>query len=367
MKEILFYIPNFSTGGAERVASVLLEYWGKTGQLKVKVVNAAPPETDFYNINGHFERVFLDYDYSEKSLLGSLVENYRRLKKLRRVLKEYQGDTIVSFMVGPSLLLLSAALGTRKKIICCEHSNYYNLTSLFQRTLRLVLYATRANLVTVLTDRDIESFPFYLRKKLCVLANPLGTSDKNRSIGRTPRREVEKEKVTLLFVGSLKHEKGIDRLCEVINKIDHPNWILHVCGDGPHREILQTFVNQKGYQNNVFLHGKILDIEDFYMTSDILMVTSRSEGLPMVIAEAMSFYLPVIAFDCPTGPREFLTNNRNGILVADGDIETYGRELNALMSNPKEGRRLGEAAKKESEKYHVENIAGAWDEILTSV
>jgi len=359
MKEILFYIPSFTNGGAERVASVLLNHWHHEKKLQLKVLNTILEENDFFQIAPEIEREFLNFDYSFTGI-KALLERIRRLFLLRRYLKRNKPKLIISFTAESSVLLLLASIGLRNKVICNEQNYYYDFEKITRRWVRNLLYFMVADKVTLLTERDISNYPFWLRNKFNVLPNPLGVD------GRQYNRPEQKagNRINLLFVGRLSRQKGIDRLCRIIGKITHENWQLAVCGDGELRADLEKFILEKNLSKRVSLHGIISNIDDFYKNADLLMMTSYWEGMPLVIGEAMSFSLPVIAFDCPTGPREIIDNKANGILVDDGDIEMYFNALNRAMVDYKSLVKMSVNAKETSEKYTMDKIDKLWEELL---
>lgn len=363
MRNIILYIPSFESGGAERVASVLINFWTEERLYSTTVINTLPKETDFYNLDNSVSRVFLNYNYNRKNKLSSIVEKIRRLYILRKKIKSREEDLIVTFMSSPSLLMLIATIGLDKKIICCEHTNYYRFGNKFTRQLKSLVYYFCAYKLTVLTKRDMKNYPSYLRKKITVLPNPLGVDG---YFYQNPyfTQNIIKKKVQLLFVGRLTRVKGIERLCTVLNGIESDDWHLTICGDGELKDYLNSQLKVNNLVDKVSVIGAVKNIADYYIQSDLLLMTSLAEGLPMVIAEAMSFGVPVIAFDCPTGPREFITQAVNGILVSDGEIDEYIKELERLILNPILIQKLSESCKNSIKSYQVLNIHKIWEEVF---
>lgn len=362
MKKFLFYIPGFGSGGAERVATVLLDYWATNTSYEITVANTLPKKTDFFEIDKSIPREFLDFDYEPRGI-PALLERVRRAFLLRKFLKKRDEETVVSFLTTPSMLLLIASVGLGKKVICCEHNNYYAYGNKVTRLFRSLLYYLFAEKVTLLTKRDIQNYPALLRSKLEVLPNPLGVD--GFSFPKEATHGENNHSITkLLFVGRLTKQKGIDRLCEVLEGIKQEAWELRICGDGPLRGQLEQFINSKGLSDKVFLEGAVNNIQDYYLEADLLIMTSFWEGLPMVIAEAMSFGVPVIAFDCPTGPREFIDNDANGILVDDGQIEYYISHLLALLHDKEKIGKLSINTRAKVKRYEASQIARKWDAIL---
>lgn len=363
MTDFLFYIPAFRAGGAERVASVLINQWANCkDRYQVTVVNTVSGEPDFFEIDSSLERIVLPYDYN-KSGLRAVVEVIRRIFVLRSFLKSRQENLIVSFVSKPSLLVLLASIGLKKKVICCEHTNYYAVGNVCVRFARDFLYYFLAEKVTVLTERDLLNYPKILRKKLVVMPNPIGVDGFEVEVSY-PSAAPKLKPVQLLFVGRLVEAKGIPRLCEILKGISGLNWELNICGDGNLKAKLEAFVKDNNLSDKVTFHGTVSNIESYYMRADLLVMTSYWEGLPMVIAEAMSFGVPVIAFDCPTGPREFIENGVNGILVDDGDIDEYVDQISSLIGCRSKLLELSNNTKHSVYPYRVEAILESWKKLF---
>lgn len=367
MKGFIVYIPCFKRGGAERVASVMINFWTRKNLYDVTVINTSPKDTDFYDIESSTSRIFLNYDYSKKPLFNTLLERVRRFRILRETIRDSKENVIVSFMSHPSLLMVIATIGLDKRVVCCEHTNYYNFGNKITRQVRNLLYYFLADKVTVLTERDVYNYPFYLRNKITVLPNPLGVDgfifeDSSISSSNPPIK-----KVRLLFVGSLIKVKGIERLCKILNGIKSENWHLTICGDGELRSYLETQIKKNYLTNRVTIVGAVKNMHDFYLNSDLLLMTSIAEGLPMVIAESLSFGVPVIAFDCPTGPREFIKQYHNGVLVPDGEIDEYIRELEKLISDPELLKNLSKNGKPSIKDYKTSNINNIWEKMFAEL
>lgn len=367
MSKILFYIPSFANGGAERVASVLLNHWCEAEKHEVTIINTLPQDYDFFEVNSSIPRVFLRYNYSLNGI-KFFFEKLRRMYLLRKLLRSRKEILIVSFMSSPSILLLISSIGLSKKIICCEHTNYHLYGNKLARQFRNLLYYFLANKITLLTERDVKNYPRYLHSKITILPNPLGVDGLEKLSKNLNKMKDKYNIVKLLFVGRLVAVKGIDRLCSILKELKNMNnWQLTICGDGVLRGELEYFVKMNGLSDRVNFEGSVKNIEDYYLDVDLLIMTSISEGLPMVIAEAMSFGVPVIAFDCPTGPREFINHNVNGLLIKDGDIQKFVEELNSIIKNPQRLLLLSESAKNSVDPYRISNIDKIWGGILSDL
>lgn len=363
MKRLLFFIPSFEGGGAERVASTLLNYWNKNSLYDIKILNTLDRESDFFNIDSSIPRKTLKFSYSENSIVSYLIERKNRLFLLREELKEYEGDTVVSFLTTPSILILIASIGLNKKIICCEHNNYYAYGNKLTRLSRNILYYLLAHKVTLLTERDLYNYPSFLRSKIEILPNPLGVDGFELNIDSNINKDYEGP-LRLLFVGRLTEQKGIERLSAILKGIQDLEWNLNICGDGELRPFLEQFIKATNLNNKVHLEGAVKNIHEYYQDADILIMTSLWEGLPMVIAEAMSFGVPVIAFDCPTGPREYINHNSNGFLISDGDIKAYVSQLKELIQSPNIVRSMSDITRRSVEAYKIHHINDKWSNMI---
>ena len=101
--------------------------------------------------------------------------------------------------------------------------------------------------------------------------------------------------------------------------------------------------------------------------ASLYAMTSRREGLPMVLLEAMAIGLPAVAYDCPTGPRDVIADGVDGYVVRDGDEEALAGRLAMLMDDPEARRRMGEAARAKAAAYDVARLAERWEALFADL
>jgi glycosyltransferase involved in cell wall biosynthesis len=172
---------------------------------------------------------------------------------------------------------------------------------------------------------------------------------------------------TVLAVGRMSSQKGFDRLIRAFALIadEQPDWNLRICGGRGHaQERLERLIATKGLQDRVKLAGRTRQVGNELARASIYALSSRFEGLPMVMIEAMSKGVPVVAFDCPTGPRDVIRNGVNGILVPDGDEAALARAMLELMRDEDERRRLGAAGAERALDYSLGEIGPRWDALI---
>ncbi len=146
---------------------------------------------------------------------------------------------------------------------------------------------------------------------------------------------------TILTVGRLTHVKGFDLLITAWSKIARqvPGWKVVIVGSGEDELMLKQMAKDLHVEDSIVFAGQQKNMDTFYRQASFFCMSSRFEGLPMVLLEAQSYGLPIVAFDCDTGPAEFVLNNQNGYLCENGNIESFAEgmlnliNLNKLSTN----------------------------------
>ena len=165
----------------------------------------------------------------------------------------------------------------------------------------------------------------------------------------------------LLSIGRLSYQKGFDRLIKAF-KIVHetyPEWKLIIYGDGEEKDKLLGLIEEYNLVSFVVIHRPVKNVEEIYCNSSCFVLTSRYEGLPMVLLEAMSYGLPIISYDCKCGPKDLINNGLNGFLVPEGNIEELANTIMKLISNRDTMIEMGRNAKVESQQYEREAVLKA--------
>lgn len=169
-----------------------------------------------------------------------------------------------------------------------------------------------------------------------------------------------------IAVGNLFHVKGFSRLIDVWDIVHerYPDWTLSIYGDGYLREELQSKINDLSLVNVVKLEGKVVDIKTAYLKSSLSLISSYEESFSLTLLEAQASGLPVIAFDCPWGPSEIITQDVNGFLIPDGDIKAFADKICFLIENEKLRREMGYNALLNSESYAEDKVMAQWVQLL---
>jgi len=211
----------------------------------------------------------------------------------------------------------------------------------------------------VLTPEDKESFPAELQDRIFVMPNPVSKPEKFKT-------DYSELKYELIAVGRLVKDKGFDILIKSFSIIekDFPNLKLNIYGSGTEFNNLCDLIDSLNLENKIFINDPVSNIIDKIISSDIFIHPARLEPFGMVIVEAMSAGVPVIATDCPNGPKNIITHMTDGILVKNQSVEETADSIKLLLTDKELRKKLGENAKKITEKLSVENFMNEWEELL---
>ena len=183
-----------------------------------------------------------------------------------------------------------------------------------------------------------------------------------------PKRLSDVSQKQVIAVGRYVPQKGFDRLIpawSIVNK-RHPDWTLRIYGDGM-RQRLQQQIDELNVTSSCILEHTVEDIVEKYCESSIFVLSSRYEGFGMVIIEAMACGVPPVSFACPCGPRDIITDDKNGLLVDNGDIEGLAEKICYLIENEDIRQKMGQQAHTDVQRFKIEHIALQWKELFDSL
>lgn len=171
---------------------------------------------------------------------------------------------------------------------------------------------------------------------------------------------------TIVAAGRLTRQKGFDQLIHAWATVsrDHPHWRLNIYGSGPEQSHLQTLIDNLDLTQCTSLVGHVDDLGAVLRSAGMFVLSSRYEGFPMVLLEAMSCAAPIVAFDCPTGPADLIRDGINGRLVPAGNVAELATAISSLVDHPTRRHRLGSAARVFSKDYDRDLIASRWEELF---
>ncbi len=170
----------------------------------------------------------------------------------------------------------------------------------------------------------------------------------------------------IVAAGRLVAQKGFDLLIDAFAPLAarHPDWSVRIYGGGADRAALQRQIERLGLGEQVRLMGSTRELGAALAQGSLFVLSSRWEGFGLVIVEAMSRGLPVVAFDCPRGPSDIITPGVDGLLVAPEDTGALGVAIEQLIADPQRRRAMGAAALRRARDYDGDAIAARWAALL---
>jgi len=360
MKKILIITPTLSSsGGRERVMSNFSKYL--VSRLDITFLTLNGSTETYYPIPKEIQIKTINTFFQESEKAGASKMGYLKdIIKLRRVLKKYKGYTIISTDVYITIFLYFATIGRKYFVIANEHLPFnISYSSKFWEKARNFTYPKVADIVVTLTERDKRRFE-QIGCKTCVTIPNALTFQHTETAPLTGK--------SLLAIGRFTAQKGFDILIDVCATVfeKHKDWKLDIFGEGPKKNELEEQIKGHGLTGRIMIHPATTEIKKVYQNADIYVLSSRYEAFPMVLIESMSFGLPVIAFDCETGPAEIITPEEDGILVPAENAEMLKIELCRLMEHESLRRKLGAAAYLSVRRLTPEKIFGRWETLIST-
>ena len=309
-------------------------------------------------------------------------------KRLSRVVEMLDPDVCVS-LCGPEVRILPAVAGGRPCVAEYHFSHdkfYRKYGGIFMypyawlRTHMLERAVSEYDCMVTLTEHDLPIWKRHCRRVERIF-NPVTTPPGQVS------RLAEKR---MIAVGRLEDQKNFKDLVSAWSIVAErcPDWRLEIFGEGKLEHALRSQIARLGLTGSVILRGVVKDIASEYSNSSALLMTSLHEGFPLALVEASSFGLPLISYDCPTGPSEIIVdagdgggvgnvpaatldqaagNTPNGYLVPVGDVRTLADRICRIASDDNLRLRLGAASKASSRRFTPETIISAWEHLFFSM
>ncbi|MBC9031373.1 glycosyltransferase family 4 protein [Sphingomonas sp. JC676] len=353
---IAFILAALDAGGAERIIDLLSRAAVAEGWDVTIVTFDRPSDRIFhrYDEQVHLRRLALPIAAKRSARLLSMI---RRVWALRRLLREERFDVAVSFLTKINALALLAGIGSGTPIIVSERNNPLRQRSnAIWRILLHRLYPTAAAIV-MQTERSKICLPYTQRARAIVIPNPMLAPSAEPRSPAPP---------TMIAVGRLNEQKGFDLLLDAFAGIADkvPDWRLVIFGEGPERASLERQVRQLGLAGRAFLPGASATPGAWITACDIFVLSSRYEGFPNVLAEAMGSGLAVVAFDCDYGPGEMITDNVDGLLVPPENIDSLAAAMLRLATDKNLCQRLGAAAAAGAYRFDLQRVNKSWIDLI---
>ncbi len=360
-KVVCFFINNISnSGGTERVTSLIANQLSRNGYTVLVISLFSKNGQPFFQLDSSIE-VNTVFDKPIRGAYSFPLVFLRLGKLLRRKNVDVliNVDAILAFYSVP----VCALPGNKLRNICWEHFNYHTSLGKKIRTFARTLAARYCDDIVTLTQRDSSFWTASNAniKNIVTINNPAPAA---RTSSDTPRTNTK----TLLAVGRLTYQKGFDLLISAFGLVaqQRPDWVLHIVGNGEEHEALSQQIIQNNLTDHILLLPATPNIDALYQASSLYVMSSRFEGLPMVLLEATAAGLPVVSFDCDTGPSEVITEDF-GWLCTPNNVDALAEALLHAFEqcdDPATYQRLCDAAAASASRFSIEAVIEKWLRLL---
>ena len=361
MEKICFLSGDMSrSGGTERVLAIIAnELCKKEDLFEIHILST---------VNENMTSFFpLDKRIKQSRILNDKALNFKKqyfkvVKGIRNYVKKNNIDVFIDVEVISSIFSIPATRFTSTKHIAWEHFNFYENNGSSLRALARKIDAKFSDYIITLTEEDKNNYLNNLKiiGKIDYIYNPMEIKEVKKCSLHSKQ---------IVSVGRLTYQKGFDMLIDVAKDVLEKNkeykWLI--LGDGEDKNRLQEKINKYNLQDRLILKGKVSNVEDYYKNSSLYVMTSRFEGLPMTLLEAKSYKMPIVSFDCPTGPSEIIRNNINGYLVKANDIKEMSNKVNSVLLDDKKLKKFSDKAELDIDKFNIHSIINKWTNILCTI
>ena len=361
MKKIFILIDQLhSHGGIEKLVAEKANYWSDVFDYEVKIISTEQENKSFvYELSEKvkFQDLAINFhrgiSFFHPRNLGKLFRNFFQIKK---IIRKEQPDFILVASHIPMTYLLPF-IKTNAKIIKEFHYSKFNQANNFKENLFNSIEEKYDYLVVL----SREEACFYKTNNTVVIPNPVKIPD--FKINKITERENSAAAV-LRFAPVKQLEKMVaiwERFSEKFT-----DWKLHIYGakEGAYFQKIEKMVQEKKLNDKIVFKGKTNEVENELNKTKLLLMTSEQECFPMVILEANACGVPVVSFDSPTGPRNIISHNKDGILVDYNNEDKFVEILEKLVLNQDKIQLLSEGALQNSKNYELQKVMNLWKNLI---
>lgn len=348
------------SGGGERVAVSLANELTK--KYEVHLIGITTKQSDlFFGINSQVK-------YS--NFFDHRVRLSKNILKISKMLKKYflDNEIEVAFGIGifSNIFLSLSGIGISTKVVLCDHTNSITANRELSKKVQRYVGTKLADKIITLTQEDHKN---YIRKygisenRIAYIYNW-----KENRLSNIPYND---ESTKIVTVGRFDYQKGYDYLIQVAKKVlaKMPDWTWEIYGSGKQDEVdkIRDLITENDLQDKLVIKGLEKNQDLIYGDKGIYVMTSRYEGLPLVLLEAQQYNLPIVSFRCPTGPSEIVEDGVNGYLIDCYDTDKMSEKLLELMKNDDLRQSFSDHAKDTMDKFDKNKILNQWIELIETI
>jgi glycosyltransferase involved in cell wall biosynthesis len=345
-------------GGIERAIVNLSNLFAEK-QNRVSLVILDETSESFYPIHASVAVVQEALSFGigkDGNIVSRKISLLTDVLKLRRIIKTLAPSLVICTEYPFAVAAILSGTKRTSKVISWEHHHFnYLKKSQFWSSLYNLAYP-RLNAVVCLNAREANYFQKF--KRTAVIPNFVqNTTGKRSSL----------ESKTILSVGWLIPRKGIDLMLAAAKQIlkDQPAWKWKLIGTGEMENEVLQFIAKENLEGRFILQAPVnFELDKEYLNASLFALTSRFEAFPMVLLEALSFGVPCVSFDCPTGPADIINNSEDGLIVENDKPSELAKALSTLVADNEMRKKMGDNAIENVQRFSPEKIYQLWQEFF---
>lgn len=365
------------TGGYDRIIIEKANYLAEHGHEVLIVVSFHGSIKPYYDVSEKVKLIDLNIDFFKQYNHNLLVRAFIYIKLMRRYRRKLtdllcaeQADIVITTL-GREIDFITDIGDGSKKIGESHIAKEYvrNLHLMEQRGMLYRLIAKhwrrklykkvkRLNALVLLTQHDADGWKDIV--KTVVIPN---------SLPFYPQYASSCDNKRVIFVGRFNEQKGLEYLIKTWEGVykKHNDWTLHMFGQGEQETMLKRLIEDAGLGDVVIVRQPTKDILEEYINSSLFLLTSRFEGLPMVLIEALACGLPIVSFNCPWGPADIIRDGEDGFLVEYLNTDEATLRVCQLIESPELRKAMGANARVNVQRYRRDVIMRKWNDLFISV
>lgn len=355
-------------GGIEKVMATKANYFSDVLGHDVSILTTEQKgNSSCYTLSTSIEIVDLGINYHrEKSYFhpSNIRKVVQHFSQWRKAIRNLNPDVIIVCNYAFDFYWVPFLSEKRTTIKEYHSSRYYSFEQYkkagFLQKLKYKINDAVESSYSAIALLNPDEKRFYRSQNTVVIPNPIQEN----------HFKAELKTTKVIAAGRIAPIKGFENLIEVWSLVvkKHPDWTIDIYGQGDENYIaqLQQKINEYRLENHVFFKAATNDLQKTMLDYSLYLMTSHSECFPMVLLESMSVGLPIISFNCPTGPRNILTNNEDGLLAENQNVIDLADKVCQLIENESRRKQMGDQSKENIKRFYVQNVMNNWEKLFTS-
>lgn len=347
MKTIAFVIPTLTNGGAERVATYIAN--GLSKEYNVKILC-------FYKTDKNYQ---LDDNVEVIYMFNKNDNIFKKIKTIRKTIKQVNPNVIFPFLQYVCIYTVFSLLFTKyKKRVCCTlrvNPKYTSNQMLYKLAVR------QSNKLIVQNQGEKSYFSKKIQNKCVIIPNPI--SKEIESINKKYNDKLE----NICCVGRITWQKNYEQMIKALSKLDSSVY-LHIYGNKENAEEsknINDLAKKLGVEKQIIYEGYTTKLIQEMANHDLFILTSRYEGMPNALMEAMGCGLPVISSNCDYGPQDLIKDHETGLLYCLDSDDDLVDKIKYIQNNYSDAIRMGKNARKDIiESYEINKVIKQWEKLI---